>query len=99
MAHELLHTIKSKQGRGSLMASKIDMEKTFDRMEWSFLFAILCKMGFHPTWINWIRVYVTSPSFSILINSGSFGLFTLARGLRQGGCDRGGTFNRPPSSL
>jgi hypothetical protein len=33
MAHELLHTIKSKRGRGGLMAVKIDMEKAFDRME------------------------------------------------------------------
>jgi hypothetical protein len=56
MAYELLHTIKSKQGRGGLMAVNIDMKKAFYRMEWSFLFAVLCKLGFHPTWINWIRV-------------------------------------------
>jgi hypothetical protein len=30
MAHELLHTLKSKRGRGGLMAVKIDMEKAFD---------------------------------------------------------------------
>jgi hypothetical protein len=34
------------------MAVKIDMEKAFDHMEWSFLLAILSKLGFHPTWIN-----------------------------------------------
>jgi hypothetical protein len=45
MAHELLHTLKSKKGRGGLMAVKIDMEKAFDRMEWSFLFAILHQLG------------------------------------------------------
>jgi len=81
------------------MAIKIDMEKAFDCMEWNFLFAILAKLGFHSTWINWIRICITLPSFSILINgspfgllpsfsiliNGSpFGLFTPSRGLRQG---------------
>jgi hypothetical protein len=59
LAHELMHTMKAKRGRGGLMALKIDMEKAFDRMEWSFLLAILAKLGFHPTWINWIRICVT----------------------------------------
>jgi hypothetical protein len=73
------------------MAIKIDMEKAFDRMEWNFLFAILAKLGFHPTWINWIRICISSPSFSILhspfsilINGSPYGLFTTAHGLRQG---------------
>jgi hypothetical protein len=56
------------------MAIKINMEKAFDRMEWNFLFAILAKLGFHPTWINWIRICITSPSFSILINGSPYGL-------------------------
>jgi hypothetical protein len=33
LAHELLHSLKSKKGRGDLMAIKIDMEKAFDCME------------------------------------------------------------------
>jgi hypothetical protein len=66
------------------MAVKIDMEKAFDRMEWSFIFAILTKLGFAPMWINWIRICITSPSFSILINGSLFGHFCSRRGLRQG---------------
>jgi hypothetical protein len=84
MAHELLHTLKSKRGRGGLMAVKIDMEKAFDRMEWDFLLTIMLKLGFHPTWVNWIRICVSTPSFSILINGSPFGKFTPSRGLRQG---------------
>jgi hypothetical protein len=84
LAHELLHSIKSKKGRGGLMVVKIDMEIAFDHMAWSFLLAILSKLGFHPTWINWIWVCVTSTSFSILINGSPFMLFSPARGLRQG---------------
>ena len=66
------------------MAVKIDMEKAFDRMEWSFILAILSKLGFRSTWINWIRICITSSFFSILINGSPFGLFNLEHGLRQG---------------
>jgi hypothetical protein len=84
MAHELFNVINSKKGRGGLMAIKIDMEKAFDRMEWNFILAILSKLGFHPTWVNWVRICITSPSFSILINRSPFGHFSPERGLRQG---------------
>jgi hypothetical protein len=57
------------------MAIKIDMEKAFDRMEWDFLLVIMAKLGFHPIWINWIRVCISSTSFSILINGSPFGFF------------------------
>jgi hypothetical protein len=43
----MLHTLKSKRGKGGLMAVNISMEKTFDKMEWGFLLSILQKLGFH----------------------------------------------------
>jgi hypothetical protein len=49
LAPELLYFLKSKRGQGGLMVIKIDMEKAFGRIEWSFLLAILSKLGFHPT--------------------------------------------------
>jgi hypothetical protein len=33
LAHELLHSFKSKRGKGGYMFLKLDMEKVFDRME------------------------------------------------------------------
>jgi hypothetical protein len=66
------------------MTIKIDMEKVFDRMEWSFLLAIMGKLGFYLQWINWIRICITFASFSILINGYPFGMFTPNRSLRQG---------------
>jgi hypothetical protein len=84
LAQELLRTLKSKQSRGGLMAVKVDMEKVFDRMEWDFLLSILGKLGFHPTWISWIHICISTTSFSILINGSPFGMFSPSRGLRQG---------------
>jgi hypothetical protein len=40
LVHELFNSINLKKGRGGLMAIKIDMEKAFDPMEWSFILAI-----------------------------------------------------------
>jgi hypothetical protein len=65
------------------MFMKLDMEKAFDKMEWSFIVAIMKKLRFHSTWIKWIETCISSTSFSILINGSSFGMFSLGRGLRQ----------------
>jgi hypothetical protein len=48
LSHEMLHSLKSKRGRGGLMAVNIDMEKAFDKMEWELLLIIMEKMGFKP---------------------------------------------------
>jgi len=55
LAHEMLHSLKAKRGRGGLtglIAINLDMEKAFEQMEWSFLIVILHKLGFHSRWIN-----------------------------------------------
>jgi hypothetical protein len=41
-------------------------------------------LGFHVTWLQWIYSCIASPSFSILLNGSSFGLFFPSRRLRQG---------------
>jgi hypothetical protein len=41
LAHEMLHALKSKRRRGGIMTVNIDMENAFDKMEWTFLLAIL----------------------------------------------------------
>jgi hypothetical protein len=84
LAHELLHTFKLKGGKCGFMFMKMDMEKTFDRMEWSFLLAILEKLGFSPIWLSWITIYISSTSFSILLNGSPFVFFSPSKGLRQG---------------
>jgi hypothetical protein len=84
MAHELFHTMKYKRGGGGLMALKLDMEKAFDSMEWSFLLKILTLLGFHPTWINWIGQCITTSSFSILLDGSPYGNYKPTRGIRQG---------------
>jgi hypothetical protein len=66
------------------MFLNMDMEKAFDKTEWDFILAIMQKLGFHSSWLNWIRLCISSSSFSILLNGSPFGLFSPNRGLRQG---------------
>ena len=66
------------------MFLNMDMEKAFDKMEWDFILAIMQKLGFHYSQLNWIKLCISSSSFSILINGRPFGLFSSKRGLRQG---------------
>jgi hypothetical protein len=84
LAHELQHSYKLKKGKGGFMFLNMDMEKAFDKMEWDFILAIMEKLGFHPTWISWIRLCISSSSFSIILNGSPFGNFSPERGLRQG---------------
>uniref|UniRef100_A0A803PDR2 Reverse transcriptase n=1 Tax=Cannabis sativa TaxID=3483 RepID=A0A803PDR2_CANSA len=41
LTQELVHTIKKKKGKGGLMSIKLDMLKTYDRIEWNFLEEVL----------------------------------------------------------
>ena len=63
---------------------KLDMNKTYDRVEWVFLEKILTKIGFLLTWVALIMQCITTVSYSILVNSEPKGLIDPSRCLRQG---------------
>jgi hypothetical protein len=76
--------MKKKRGKGGLMAFKLDMEKTFHRMEWSFILKFFSCLGFNLKWIQLIEQCISTVSFSILLNGYPFSKFSPNRGLRQG---------------
>jgi len=47
---------------------KVDFEKAYDSVEWSFLVYMLRRVGFAEKWIAWMKACVCGGSMSILVN-------------------------------
>ena len=84
IAQEILHSMEKKKGRSGVMALKIDLEKAFDRLEWSFIREILIHFNFPSDLIAIIMDCISSSTVSILFNGGKLDSFSPSRGIRQG---------------
>ncbi|CAB4316500.1 unnamed protein product [Prunus armeniaca] len=63
---------------------KLDMAKVYDRVEWIFLEHMMRTMEFPNHFIQLIMGYITSISYSLLLQGRPFGHIVPSRGLRQG---------------
>ena len=84
IVQELFHTMSKKKGRGGFMAIKIDLEKAYDYLEWSFIRNTLALFKFPIQLISLIMSCVSTSSISILYNGGALEPFLPSRGIRQG---------------
>ena len=84
IVQELIHTIGRTKGSKGTLAIKIDLEKTYDKIEWSFIREMLTLFYFPENLIKLIMSCITSMSTSLLLNGGSLDPFLPSRGIRQG---------------
>ena len=82
VANETIDSIV--RGNSSVVLCKLDLEKAYDHVDWSFLLSVLTKMGFGERWIKWISWCISSTRFFVMINGSPCGFFQSSRGLRQG---------------
>ncbi|XP_074305592.1 uncharacterized protein LOC141640811 [Silene latifolia] len=54
---------------------KIDLQKAYDSVEWSFLFQMLQELNFPNDFINLIKECVTTATYTLNLNGDSFGWF------------------------
>lgn len=84
IAHELMHFLHTKNLKNKFMALKLDIAKVFDKVEWKFIDTFMMKMGFCSKWKEWIKICISTVSYSVLINGEPTREIKPKRGLRQG---------------
>lgn len=60
------------------------MGRAYDHVHWDFLVSVMHLMGFGVKWCKWIKAYISSVSFAIMVDWSSHGFFRSSRGLRHG---------------
>ncbi|XP_057435382.1 uncharacterized protein LOC130728064 [Lotus japonicus] len=81
IANEVAHDAKR---RGvPTMVFKVDYEKTYDSVKWSFPFYMLGRMNFHEKWIEWIQGCLCSSTVSVFVNDSLMEDFKMEKCLRQ----------------
>ncbi|KAG7583573.1 hypothetical protein ISN44_As08g030850 [Arabidopsis suecica] len=84
VTHELLHSLRTKKIKSPFMDLKLDIAKAFDKVEWTYIEAMLRRLGFADQWCSWVMKCITSVSYSVLINGSPTRKIIPSRGLRQG---------------
>ncbi|GJW80372.1 RNA-directed DNA polymerase, eukaryota [Tanacetum coccineum] len=82
IANEIIRMTSIKNHK--LLLFKVDFEKAFDSVSWSFLQDVMLQMGFGIKWRKWIQACLSSASILVLINGSPSNEFKMERGLRQG---------------
>ena len=83
IANEVIDLILMKKERGLLC--KLDIEKTYDQMDWSFVLNVLQRMGFREKWSGWIKWCISTTSFLVLVNGSLAGFFWELKKAKTGG--------------
>ncbi|KAL4346847.1 hypothetical protein GQ457_17G009160 [Hibiscus cannabinus] len=78
---EVIHSMK---GSKTWMAIKVDLEKAYDRLEWSFIEETLQELNLPPRFIGWIMYCVRLVSTQIMWNGEVTECFSPSRGIHQG---------------
>ena len=84
ITQELIYTLDKLKGREGYMAVKVDLEKAYDRLEWSFIHKVLQAFHFPLSIIKLIMSCVSSSTISVLVNGAALESFSPSRGIRQG---------------
>ena len=63
---------------------KLDIEKAYDHVDWSFVLALLEKMDFGSKWISGIKWCISTAWFFVLLNGSPLVFFQSSKGMGLG---------------
>ena len=79
----VIHHINKLKDKNQMIIS-IDAEKTFDKIQHSFMIKMLQKEGIEGTYLNIIKAIYDKPTANIILNGEKLKAFPLKSGTRQG---------------
>ncbi|XP_050232953.1 uncharacterized protein LOC126681456 [Mercurialis annua] len=82
IASEIINLSSRRKEQNFLI--KLDFQKAFDSISWSFIMGVLRQMKFSSLWVDWISSLLSTSQLSVLINGSPSENFYMERGVRQG---------------
>ena len=84
IAQDLIYSLRKRKGRTGYMVVKIDLEKAYDHLEWSFIKMVLKHFRFPESMISLIMSCVSTSTTALSVNGSKLDSFQPSRGIRQG---------------
>lgn len=82
VVHETVHSAHQRKEPGMII--KIDLSKAYNKVSWEWLMECMEAFGFEDKWREWMRLCISKPQYSVIINGTSSSFFSGFRGLRHG---------------
>jgi hypothetical protein len=73
----------AKRSKKECVIFKVDFEKAYDSVSWSFLDYMMLRMGFGNRWRSWMKACVCNGQLSVLVNGCPTEQVNISRGLKQ----------------
>lgn len=69
IARELMHTMRQKKRKQGFMMLKIDLEKAYDMLSWSFIEDTMNLVGIPQNFVKLVMYCVTTPEIRLIWNN------------------------------